>query len=203
MSFRIESGQTLVCLGDSITQAFPGYVSLLSDLMAAKYPERGIQVINGGIGGHKAPDMLARLDRDVLAYRPEWVTVNVGINDVWHGVDGGTGGVSLDVYGPTVERIVQRVQEEIGAQVVLVTPTVIGEEINAPTNKTLAGYVAALERIAERRKTLLAPAHADFLLTLTAGQAATPNFRLTTDSVHLNAVGNARLALTILETLEF
>ena len=203
MSFRIEQGQTLVCLGDSITQGDPGYVSLISDLIAARYPERGIKVINSGIGGHKAPDMLERLDRDVLAYKPQWVTVNVGINDVWHGMDGGTGGVSLDVYAPTVERLVQRLQEEGGAQVVLVTPTVIGEDVNAPANKTLAGYVAAMEQIAARRKTLLAPAHADFLMTLRAGQAASPGFALTTDGVHMNSIGNARLALTILETLDF
>jgi acyl-CoA thioesterase-1 len=203
MSFRIEQGQTLVCLGDSITQFAPGYVSLLSDLIAARYPERGIKVINSGIGGHKAPDMLARLDQDVLAYRPQWVTFNVGINDVWHGLDGGTGGVPVDVYERTVERTVQRLQEEIGAQVVLVTPTVIGEDVNAPANKTLAGYVAAMMRIAERRKTLVAPAHADFLMTLGAGQAASPDFQMTTDGVHLNAVGNTRLALTILETLNY
>jgi lysophospholipase L1-like esterase len=203
MSFRIEQAQTLVCLGDSITQFDPGYVSLLSDLIAAKYPERGIKVINSGIGGHKAPDMLARLERDVFAYKPQWVTVNVGINDVWHGMDGGRGGVPLDIYERTVERLVQRTQEEIGAQVVLVTPTVIGEDVNAPANKTLAGYVTAMMRIAERRKTLVAPAHADFLMTLKAGQAASPDFQMTTDGVHLNAVGNARLTLTILETLNY
>ncbi len=41
MSFLMEQGQTLVCLGDSITQADPGYVSLMAALIAAKYPERG------------------------------------------------------------------------------------------------------------------------------------------------------------------
>ncbi|MGI4790014.1 MAG: SGNH/GDSL hydrolase family protein [Janthinobacterium lividum] len=202
MSFRIESSQTLVCLGDSITQAAPGYVSLMADLIAAKYPERGIAVINSGIGGHRAPDLWERVERDVLAHHPHWVTVNVGINDVWHGVDGGTGGVPLTIYEPTVERIVQRIQED-GTQVVLVTPTVIGEDINAPANKILADYVAAMERIAERRNTLLAPAHTDFLMALKAGQAVSSAFQMTTDSVHLNAVGNARLALTILETLQF
>lgn len=199
MSFCIKPGQTLVCLGDSITQADPGYVSLLSAMIAAKYPERGIQVINSGIGGHKAPDMLTRLDRDVLAFQPHWVSVNVGINDVWHGEDG----VPLALYESTVDKIVQRLQDDSQAEVLLVTPTVIGEEVNAPANTLLADYVAAMERIAERRKTRLAPAHDDFLRTLKAGQAASPAYRLTTDGVHLNPVGNARLALTILQTLDF
>ena len=202
MSFRMEQGQTLVCLGDSITQADPGYVSLLAALIAAKYPDRNIRVVNAGIGGHQAPDMLARLSRDVIAHRPDWVTVNVGINDVWHGLDG-PHGVPLNVYEPTVEKIVGTLQSETNAQVVLVTPTVIGEEPGADANGILAQYVAAMEQIAARRGTLLAPAHADFLRTLRAGQATTHDFRMTTDGVHLNALGNARMALTILETLDF
>ncbi len=146
--------------------------------------------------------MLARLSRDVIAHRPDWVTVNVGINDVWHGLDG-PGGVPLAVYEPTVEKMVETLQAETTAQIVLVTPTVIGEEPGAEANGILAQYVAAMETIAARRGTLVAPAHADFLRTLRAGQAAGSDFRMTTDGVHLNAVGNARMALTILETLQF
>ena len=203
MSFRIEQGQTLVCLGDSITQADPGYVSLMAALIAAKYPDRDIRIINAGISGHQAPHLRERLERDVIAHRPNWVTVNVGINDVWHGLGGETRGVSLSIYETTVDAIVTCLQSETNAQIVLVTPTVIGENPDDPANGVLAGYVAAMERVAARRGTLLAPAHADFLMTLRAGQAATPGFQMTTDGVHLNPIGNARLALTILETLEF
>ena len=203
MSFLIEQGQTLVCLGDSITQANPGYVSLLAALITAKYPERGIKIINSGIGGHKAPDMLERLHRDVIAHHPHWVTVNVGINDVWHGLGNSGNGVPLEVYEPTVAEIVETAQREAGARVVLVTPTVIGEDPEEPANHLLRDYVAAMERLAAKYKTLVAPAHADFLKTLRAGQAASPEFKLTTDGVHLNDNGNARMALTILETLRF
>lgn len=203
MSLEIQHGQTLVCLGDSITQADPGYVSLLAALIAAKYPDRAIHVVNAGIGGHKAPDMRARLRQDVIAHRPDWVTINVGINDVWHGLDGGGNGVSVDVYERDVEQMVETLQAEAAAQIVLVTPTVIGEDPEEPANKALGHYVATMEQIARRRGTRLAPAHADFLLTLRAGQAAAPDFKMTTDGVHLNPIGNARLALTILETLGF
>ncbi len=202
MSFRVKQGQTLVCLGDSITQADPGYVSLMAALIGAKYPDRAIRIVNAGIGGHKAPDMQARLMRDVIMHRPDWVTINVGINDVWHGLNG-LGGVSRSVYEPTVEAMVRTIQRETAAQVVLVTPTVIGENPADTANQLLSEYVAAMEQVAARCGTLLAPAHADFLMTLSAGQAAAPNFQMTTDGVHLNAIGNARLALTILQTLDF
>ena len=95
--FLIREGQTLLCLGDSLTQNDQGYCTMLAVLIAAAYPERQIRVVNAGIGGNKVPDLLARLDRDVLSRRPDWATVNVGINDVWHGL-GGKGGVSLPEY---------------------------------------------------------------------------------------------------------
>lgn len=204
MNFLIEQSQTLVCLGDSITQAPEGYVGVMAALIGARYPERGIKVVNAGIGGHKAPDMRARLDTDVIAHSPDWVTINVGINDVWHGLGSqGQGGIPVDVYEADVEAMVTRLQQETRAQVLLVTPTVIGEDPDAEANHILTAYVHAMQQVAERRGTRLASAHADFLMTLRAGQASSPEFRLTTDGVHLNAVGNARLALTILEALNF
>lgn len=83
--FVIGRNAKLVCLGDSITEAADGYVSVMRHLIAAGYPERNIQVLNAGIGGNKAPDMMKRLERDVISRKPDWVTINVGINDVWHG----------------------------------------------------------------------------------------------------------------------
>ncbi len=202
MSFAIEQNQTLVCLGDSITQNAPGYVSLIAALIAAKYPGRAITVINAGIGGNKAPDMLARLERDVLAHAPDWVTINVGINDVWHGL-GGSGGVNVIDYARDLEEMVMRTQQSGKTQVVLATPTIIGEGPNEPGNAKLEEYVRVMESISQRRGTRLAPTHSDFLMTLRAGQAADPAFTMTTDGVHMNPIGDARMALTILETLDF
>ncbi len=203
MSFAIEHKQTLVCLGDSITQNASGYVAVMAALIAAKYPDRAITVINAGIGGHKAPDMLARLDRDVLARTPDWVTINVGINDVWHGMSETGIGVPVADYTRDLEQMVTRLQETGHTQVVLVTPTIIGEGPDEPGNRLLEDYVLAMEAISRKHGTRLAPTHSDFLMTLRAGQAADPKFTMTTDGVHMNPIGDTRMALTILETLSF
>ena len=52
-------------LGDSITQA-GGYQALMQKVLARFYPDLKIEIVNAGIGGHKAPDMAARLQRDVI-----------------------------------------------------------------------------------------------------------------------------------------
>src|SRR5688572_24409172 len=107
----------IVTLGDSITQggAQPGgYVWLLERYLKAAYPDTPIAVVNAGISGHKATDMQARFERDVLAAKPQLVTISVGVNDVWHSfrdfkarrdyTDGSLpNGVPLPVYVEKVE----------------------------------------------------------------------------------------------------
>src|SRR5258706_6973883 len=83
----MQSGDKVAFLGDSITeagQASPGgYVQLVASGLAANGIV--IEVVGAGISGHKSNDMLARLDRDVLSKKPQWMTLSCGVNDVWHG----------------------------------------------------------------------------------------------------------------------
>ncbi|HLK58556.1 MAG TPA: SGNH/GDSL hydrolase family protein [Chthonomonadaceae bacterium] len=210
--FLLYRNATLVCLGDSITQASDGYVRVMESLIHAAYPERNIRVINAGIGGNRVPDMLARLERDVIAHSPHVVTVNVGINDVWHGFSDiypegdGPNGIPLPAYEAQLGHLVDMLRESTDAEVILVEPTVIGEDVDNPENRLnakLDTYVAAMRRIAASRQALLAPTHDDFVRAVRAGQSVNPAFRLTTDGVHLNPVGNHVMALTILATLGF
>ncbi len=215
--FLLGKNATLVCLGDSITEAQDGYVKVVENMIHAGYPERNVRVVNAGIGGHKAPDMLARLQRDVISHRPNVVTINVGINDVWHGFrdwepahdypeGDGPNGVPVDVYEATVGLMVDTLREGTDAEIILVTPTVIGEDVDSPDNRAnanLAHYVAAMQRVAASRQIAVAPAHDDFVQAIRAGRSANPAFQLTTDGVHMNAVGNHVLALTVLAALGF
>ena len=90
-SLVIQDGQTVVFIGDSITDcgrrdvAAPlgnGYASMVVGLIAAKYPQRKIRFVNTGIGGDVATGLRGRWDEDVIAHKPDWVSVLVGINDL-------------------------------------------------------------------------------------------------------------------------
>src|SRR5690349_17494201 len=82
----VKDGQKIAFLGDSITQGGTGpdgYVTLTIRGLEAN----GVKAtaIPAGISGHKSNDMLARLERDVLSKKPDWMTLSCGVNDVWHG----------------------------------------------------------------------------------------------------------------------
>lgn len=215
--FILGKNARLVCLGDSITENPAGYVSVLHNLIMAGYPERNIVVVNSGISGHKAPDMLARLERDVVNHRPTCVTINVGINDVWHGFatdpDGtehpmgdGPNGVALERYEACLTQMVAQLRETTDAEIVFCTPTVIGEDVDNPDclqNTRLQSYVTAMKRVAALHSVLLAHTHEDFVQAIRAGRAANPDYRLTTDGVHMNPVGDCVMALSILAALGY
>ena len=63
------------------------YVRLIENLLASVYPERVIRVTNSGISGNTSRDLLGRFDRDVVNLKPQWVSICIGINDVWRQFD--------------------------------------------------------------------------------------------------------------------
>ena len=71
----LADGETLVCFGDSLTAANPGYVSALQ----AKLTKN--TVVNAGRGGDKTPWALTRFQSDVLDRKPDALSILLGAND--------------------------------------------------------------------------------------------------------------------------
>ncbi len=71
-------------LGDNLGH---GYVRELENLLCVWYPETVLRITNSGISGNTSRDLLARWERDVLNLRPQWVSICIGINDVWRQFD--------------------------------------------------------------------------------------------------------------------
>jgi lysophospholipase L1-like esterase len=100
---------TIVCLGDSITKA--GYPAELEKNIAAK-------VINAGVNGNTSRQGLARLERDVLAHKPDLVLVLFGANDSRQ--DAPKTHVPLEEYSKNLNEIIVRSQRA-GSKVILGT----------------------------------------------------------------------------------
>lgn len=77
----LESGDRLVCYGDSLTASPVGYVSYLQKYLEPK----GIEVINAGVGGDKTTTALTRIYPDVIDKKPTAVSIFFGTNDAVHG----------------------------------------------------------------------------------------------------------------------
>lgn len=206
----------IVTLGDSITQGGGqpgGYVWLLDRYLKAVYPSIPIEIVNAGISGHKATDMQARFERDVLAARPQLVIISVGVNDVWHSFrdfkarrdhpDGSLpNGVPLPVYIEKVEAMIAAATAA-GIKVVLLTPTPIHENPASVENARLASYVTAMKVLGTKHHVPVIDLNAAMTRAIAAHQReAGPRVNvLTTDGVHLNAAGNQLVGWAVLRGL--
>lgn len=191
----VKDGQKIAFMGDSITQggAGPrGYVRLtISGLEAAGVKA---ECIPAGISGHKSNQMLARLDKDVLSKKPDWMTLSCGVNDVWHGAKG----VPLDQYKQNITKIVEQCQAA-NVKVVILTATMIGEDANNDNNKKLIPYNEFLRTLAKEKGCLLADLNADMQACLAKAEDKKNGKLLTTDGVHMNPAGNIMMAVGVLK----
>jgi lysophospholipase L1-like esterase len=195
---KIAAGEQIVAIGDSITQA-GGYLRDIDMVFATQYPDLKIpKVINTGISGQKAEDLVGRFGRDVVARKPALVTIDIGINDVWHRLGQPHNDEVLRRYKENLERMVDAAQGA-GIRVVLCTPTVIQEDPNSEGNKRLKLYCDVVRQIAADKKCLLADLHAGFIDTL-AKKTGNGN-QLTSDGVHMNGVGDWLMAEVIVGAL--
>ncbi len=203
----LDDAGKIVFFGDSITEwgGRPGgYVTLVTDRLKSKYGARAPVVLNAGISGNKVPDLLARLEHDVLRELPALVVIYIGINDVWHFSSPEGAGTPKNIYESDLKEIVLRIKSA-GSKVLLCTPSVIGEKANGenPQDDLLDEYSEVSRNVARETGTAVCDLHTAFIDYLKIHNTANlSDGLLTVDGVHLNDAGNALVARSIIEFLE-
>jgi len=206
----------IVFMGDSITEAGKspkGYISVIDKTLKEAYPGHKFELINVGIGGQKAPDMHARFKKDVIDKHPDMVTISVGVNDVWHDfrdpgwtmrdASGNSGrGVKLDIHLKELQAMVTEAKDA-GIKVVILSPTLIYEDLTCAENKRLFSYVDAQRKLAQANHVTFVDLCKSFKSVVSAYQkeAGPTQLLLTSDGVHMNDQGNALMAFTALRAM--
>ena len=120
----------LVFFGDSITDCGRdrsdnaslgnGYVGILHEKLKNLYEDVKFEFLNRGIGGDRACDLAARVDKDVVAEKPDVAVVLVGINDVWRKYDSGAE-FDLGAFAAAYEEVLKKIKD-CGAKLIVVEP---------------------------------------------------------------------------------
>lgn len=154
--------QPVVCLGDSLTRGnlSADWVADLRQRLTDNHREEEGQpaVINAGVNMQCVKNVLGRLD-EVTACKPSHVTVLVGTNDL-KAMGSSFEGWLYRVFGnikkvPTVEeyeRDLVEIRDRLvasGANVALVSPPVLGEDINCEANVRAAAFAEIVKRVAK------------------------------------------------------
>nr|4OAO_A Chain A, Acetyl xylan esterase [Geobacillus stearothermophilus]4OAO_B Chain B, Acetyl xylan esterase [Geobacillus stearothermophilus] len=212
---KIGSGEKLLFIGDSITdcgRARPegegsfgalgtGYVAYVVGLLQAVYPELGIAVVNKGISGNTVRDLKARWEEDVIAQKPDWVSIMIGINDVWRQYDlpfMKEKHVYLDEYEATLRSLVLETKPLVKG-IILMTPFYIEGNEQDPMRRTMDQYGRVVKQIAEETNSLFVDTQAAFNEVLKTLYPAA----LAWDRVHPSVAGHMILARAFLREIGF
>ena len=206
-----SNSSKVIFLGDSITQAaeseegegtYKGFITSLRENVSQE-----VELINKGIGGNKVSDLLLRYNDDVLKLKPNIVFIYIGINDVWHKYDWGTGS-DIDIYEKGLRKIITDIKA-VGAKIILCTPTVIGEnngefklnnnfkDIDSMEimNMDLDAFSDVVRNLSSEFNTDLLDLRKKFKEYISENNDQNmPKGVLTSDGVHLNNEGNKLIA---------
>jgi acyl-CoA thioesterase I len=208
MPLRLTPKSNFVFIGDSITDCGRGgesegigggYVRVIRDYLSAKDPAHAPQVINRGVSGNKVTNLRDRWTKDVLDATPNVLSIMIGINDVWHGLNPGGSGVDVATYRKTYgELIAQTKEKHPQCAIVLCEPTIISPPAHERGNESLKPYVSAVRELAVEHKTLLVPLHDVFL----DAAKSRPDIDWATDGVHPTSSGHMLIARQWLSATE-
>lgn len=194
----LEKGEKLVCFGDSLTAAQDGYIKILETNLR----KQKIKVINAGLGGDKTPAALARLRSDVIALKPDAVSIFLGANDaaVGRGIWADEPRVEPEAYKNNLIWIVHLCRLAGIGKFSIATPAWQFEGAALENcGGVMSTYCIAAREAADESGSRLVPLDAVFAREwLTRGAAAKSGMLLTRDGTHMTPAGNELIAATML-----
>jgi len=205
----------LVCIGDSITDCGrlyspdnaaarealgDGYVNLVDAALKTKYPDYSIEVLNRGISGNTVRDLKTRWQRDVLDLKPDWLSIFIGINDVWRQFDsfGLQKTITLEEYKLTLEDLIRQVEGTLKG-LILITPYYLEPDVTEPMRARMDAYGKAVLELAQLHNAVLVNTQEVFNTVL----RFLGSVELSADRVHMNTAGHMMLAAAFLEAVQF
>lgn len=141
---RSRRALTIVAIGSSSTagagasSAAGSYPSRLATELAHRLPELPVSVINRGVSGEEAADMLARFDRDVLAHQPDLVIWQIGTNALVRNAD-------MSAFETLIQEGLDRLRRH-GADVILMDPQFAPVVLSAPDHLRMVNLIETIGR---------------------------------------------------------
>jgi len=215
---KIENGSKIVFIGDSITDAGRdesgeltpwnnlaglghGYVNLLNAQILATKPESRLRVINKGISGNTVLDLQNRWATDVLNLEPDYLSVMIGINDVWRQCDTPLKSdthVNIEIYEKVYDELLASVRKNLKG-LILAGPYVINNNPQDPMRLKIDQYNEVVKKLSVKYD-------ATYIDTQSAFDEYLKHYHsssLAWDSIHPNTIGHTIIANCFLKKLVF
>lgn len=196
-SAKLRRGGDLVvvALGSSSTAGYGAssrentYPSRLAVELHERWPAVHVEVLNKGVGGETDVDMMQRVDKDVLPYKPDLVIWQLGTNSVLK-----EDGVTRDA--PRIKAGIERLKAG-GADVILMNPQYAPKVLKDPDHGEM---VLMLEAVAKEENVALFRRFAIMREWIASGAAEFDSI-LSTDGLHMNDVSYRCIAHLLADSI--
>jgi len=210
----IRKGNVVLLQGDSITDAGrnrarednandksalgSGYAFLIAAQLLAAQRDPELKIYSRGISGHKVFQLAERWDKDCLALKPNVVSILIGVNDIWHKLNGRYDG-TIEIYERDYRALLQRTRQQLPeVKLVVCEPFVLRcGAVNEKWFPDFDGYRAAAKKVAEAFDAVFVPFQSMFD---EACKDAPPAY-WAGDGVHPTIAGAQLMAQTWIDTV--
>jgi len=199
----LKKGDHIIFFGDSLTElagreepkshVTKGYVRIVREALERKHPDKDLKVDWVATGGHTVPDLLKRVDKDVIAKKPTIVVIQIGCNDARR--------IPKERFQAGLEELIDRLQKaEI--QVIQCSLTSVGEKHDG-TNRddaALEAFAVVAREVAKAKKVPLNDLRKAFVEYWKKNNPDNkPSGFLTYDGNHFNDAGHKFVAEQMLK----
>lgn len=214
---KISIGKNNVILfqGDSITDSSrnrddkdynspkalgSGYAMLAAAELLEKNPSLSLKIYNRGVSGNKVYQLAERWDEDCLQLKPDILSILIGVNDIWHKLDGMYNG-TIETYRNDYSALIERTLKALpSVKLIIMEPFGVPgvQAVNEKWYPEFYDYQKAAREIAAKYGATFIPLQRIF----DEAMKKAPGNYWTPDGVHPSLAGSQLMAKAWLTAVE-
>jgi len=214
-SIKLLMNQVILFQGDSITDSGrnkedtgfntarnlgSGYPLLAGAALLNKYEALNLKVYNKGISGNKVYQLAERWDKDCLELKPDVLSILIGVNDIWHKLNGTYNG-TIEIYRNDYIALLERTMKALPNVKLIICEPFAVNGVKAVDDKwypEFYDYQKSAREIAKQFKATFIP----FQSVFDEAQKRAPGSYWTGDGVHPTLAGAQLMAKAWMKALE-
>jgi lysophospholipase L1-like esterase len=177
-----------------------GYPMLAGAELLGKYASLNLKVFNKGVSGNKVFQLAERWDADCLDIKPDILSILIGVNDIWHKLNGQYNG-TVEIYKHDYITLLERTKKALpNVKLIICEPFAVPgvKAVDDRWYPEFYGYQKAAREISDQFGATFIP----YQRIYDEAQKQAPGAYWTPDGVHPTLAGAQLMAQAWIETVK-
>jgi lysophospholipase L1-like esterase len=177
-----------------------GYPVLAGAALLEKSASLNLKIYNKGISGNKVYQLAERWDKDCLEIKPDILSILIGVNDIWHKLNGQYKG-TVEIYKKDYVALLERTKKALPDVKLIVCEPFAVPGVKAVDDKWYPEFYS-YQKAAREIATMFSATFVPFQKVFNEAQKQAPGAYWTGDGVHPTLAGAQLMAQAWLTMLK-